>query len=52
MITFLEENWSSVLVLAVVGGKAGKSCCGCGCNGCPSRSGCHPKREKEYGEDR
>ena len=56
MMELLSENWGNLLVLALVvaavaavirgqwkrrGG--GKSSCGCGCGGCPSRGICHPE---------
>ncbi len=63
MAGFLSENWGNLLVLALLalvlaavirgqwrGRKEGKSGCGCGCDGCPSRGICHPvtfSREKK-----
>ncbi len=57
MAAFLAENGGTILVLAVVavlvGGvilslrrdrRAGKSGCGCGCDGCPSKGICHPEK--------
>lgn len=56
MIRFLSENWGTILVLcAVLAGaalaarrvyrdkKAGRSGCGGGCSGCPSRGSCRRK---------
>lgn len=58
MLQFLSGNWGTILVLAVVAAivavvvrgmvrrkKAGKSGCGCGCSGCPSKGICHPDDE-------
>ena len=58
MAQFLSENWGSLLVLALVAAAlggilrhllrargAGRTGCGCGCDGCPSRGLCHPDRE-------
>ncbi len=55
MAGFFSENWGNLLVIAlivlvmaaVVRGqwkkrKSGKSGCGCGCDGCPSKGMCHP----------
>ena len=57
MAAFWAENCGTILVLAVLAAvlgaavlavkrskKAGKGGCGCGCDGCPSREICHPKR--------
>ncbi len=56
MARFLSENWGNLLVIALIvlalaavirswwrGRKGGKSGCGCGCDGCPSRGICHPE---------
>lgn len=56
MAGFLSENWGNLLVIALIvlvlaavirgqwkGRKKGKSDCGCGCGGCPSRGICHPE---------
>ncbi len=56
MAGFLSENWGNLLVIALIalvlaavirgqwkGRKMGKSGCGCGCDGCPSRGICHPE---------
>ena len=63
MVRFFSENWGNLLVLALIAlalaavvwgqvkrRKSGKSGCGCGCEGCPSRGICHPvtfSREKK-----
>lgn len=57
MIPFLSENWGTILVLAIVlaavatvarrmykDRKAGRSGCGCGCAGCPSKGTCRLKK--------
>ena len=57
MIPFLSENWGTMLVLAIVlaavamvarrmykDRKAGRSGCGCGCSGCPSKGTCRLKK--------
>ncbi len=57
MIPFLSENWGTILVLAIVlatvamvarrmykDKKAGRSGCGCGCSGCPSKGTCRLKK--------
>ena len=62
MILFLEDNWGNVLVLAGVAAvaaaavwrlvkskRAGRSSCGCGCGGCPSRGACRSGRREEPG---
>lgn len=54
MAGFLSENWGNLLVIALIalvlaavirgqwkGRKMGKSGCGEGCDGCPSRGICH-----------
>ena len=56
-MVWLQENFASILVglvlLIVVAAvvvrmvrdkKAGKSGCGCGCEGCAKHSFCHPQR--------
>lgn len=53
MAGFLSENWGNFLVLTLIAlvlaaairgrWKGGKSGCGCGCDGCPSRGICHPE---------
>jgi hypothetical protein len=54
MIAWLSANWGTVVVAAVVVAivgvvvwrmiadkKAGKSSCGCGCEGCAMKDQCH-----------
>ena len=58
MLTFLAENWSTLLIglllLALVilivvklvrDRRKGKSSCGCGCSNCPSSSMCHSHKK-------
>lgn len=63
MIAWLQQNWGSVLVVAIVAAivaaviisrirakKQGKSSCGCGCEHCAARGMCHPDRESKEKE--
>lgn len=56
MLTFLQNNWGTILVIFVLAfivalivtklvrdKKKGKSSCGCGCANCPSQGMCHKK---------
>lgn len=56
MITFLQNNWGTILVILVLAvivaliaaklvrdKKKGKTSCGCGCENCPSKGMCHKK---------
>ena len=59
MISWLQQNWGSVLVVAIVAAivtavvvcrirakRQGKSTCGCGCAHCAARDVCHPQKKK------
>jgi hypothetical protein len=59
MIAWLQQNWGSVLVVAVVAvivaaviacsiraKKQGRSSCGCGCDSCAARGACHSQKKK------
>ncbi len=56
MLSFLAENWGTILVAVIVLAivflavfsmyrkhKKGESSCGCGCSKCPSSGICHKK---------
>ena len=57
MMQFLREELGTILVLFLVaaalagavwsmrrGRRSGRSGCGCGCDSCPSKNICHPKK--------
>ena len=57
MMQFLREELGTILVLFLVaaalagavwsmrrGRRSGRSGCGCGCDSCPSKNNCHPKK--------
>ncbi len=55
MLAWLQQNWGTLVVLAVVAAivtaivvfrvrarRQGRSTCGCGCEQCAMRGSCHP----------